>query len=127
MTTLIPTPYFPQKSVFLGCSDQKFEIIPATGSAVNNGVITVTVNYAVAGVDYSDVNDSVEALIPSSIDSYTYTLMVFPASVNLGGSAGLGQHPGTFTWYETDSVQYIKLGVHEIGKNVYTMKRSHTF
>ena len=43
--------------------------------------------------------------------------MVFPESVDLG-AAGKGQKPGTFTWYETGSVQYVSLGVHEIGKKV---------
>ena len=51
----------------MGCSDNKFNLIPATGSAVNNGVITVTVNYAVAGVDYSVVSDTAESLLPYSL------------------------------------------------------------
>ena len=108
-----------QKSVFLGCSNDKFEITPATGGAVTNGVVTVTVNYAVAGIFYTEVSDDVLASLPSAIDDYTYTFMVFPDSVPLsssgGGTVGKGDTPGTMTWYKSEYVQYASLGVHEIG------------
>ncbi len=101
LSSLSPTVV--QKSVFAGCSDNKFNIIPATGSAVTNGVVEVTVNYRVSGQYYSDVSDDVFNLLPSGIDSYTYTFMIFPESVNLsssgGNTVGKGSFPGTKTWY----------------------------
>mmetsp|Transcript_26835 Transcript_26835/g.40296 ORF Transcript_26835/g.40296 Transcript_26835/m.40296 type:complete len:508 (+) Transcript_26835:55-1578(+) len=112
------------KSVLSGCSAGKFNIIPATGSALTNGVIEITVNYAVAGQYYSDVSDDVFNLLPSTgIDDYTYTFMIFPESVNLsssgGNTVGKGSFPGTKTWYKSTYVQYVTLGVHEIGHNLY--------
>ncbi len=105
----------------MGCSANKFTLIPATGSGVNNGVITVTVGSPIAGMYYSDVSDLVENLIPSSgIDSYTYTMMVFPEGVDLDAS-GRGQMPGTFTWYDNDYAEYATLGVHEIGKIIHNV------
>jgi hypothetical protein len=106
------------KSVFSGCSAGKFEIIPATGSKVTNGVIDITVNYAFKGQYYSDISDDVEKLIPKSgIDDYMFTAMIFPESVNLN-AAGRGNMPGTFTWYMTGYVNWVYLGIHEIGHNL---------
>jgi hypothetical protein len=104
----------------LGCSDDKFEIVPATGSAVTDGVVEITVGYAVKGKYYSDVSDDVLALLPSStINDYTYTFMVFPESVELsssgGNTIGKGNLPGFKTWYKGGNVQWVGLGVHEIG------------
>ena len=100
-----------KQSVLLGCSNQKFELLPATGSAVNNGVITITVNQAIAGMDKDDITDLAEALLPSAIDSYTFTMVVLPELA----AVGYGQWPGTYTWYRTGYAQYAELGVHEIG------------
>lgn len=108
--------------MYQGCSDSQFGISPATGSALTNGVIEITLNSAVAGRYYSDVSDDVLPLLPQSgIDSYTYTFMVLPASVELsstgGNTIGKGLLPGTHTWYKSGYVQDVTLAVHEIGKN----------
>jgi len=109
------------KSVLSGCSGGKLQIIPATGSAVTSGVVEVTVNYKVAGKHYINVSDDVLKSLPSGIDSYKYTLMVFPKSVDLGSEyiVGKGNYPGTKTWYKSTYVQNVNLGVHEIGHNLY--------
>ena len=75
-------------------------------------------DYPVAGLYYEGISDDVFNLLPSYSsgidDDYTYTFMIFPSSVVLGAS-GWGSFPGTTTWYRSDSIQWVTLGVHEIG------------
>lgn len=65
-------------------------------------------------MEYYDVSDSAEALLPlSSIDDYTYTMFILPSSAI--DAPGRGQWPGTVSWYETGSVKKIYIGLHEVG------------
>ena len=120
-----------KNSVFLGCSNGKFGIIPATGNDVTNGVVEITLDRAIAGLHHKLFRDEVVNLLPSGIDDYTFRIMVYPKSVTFCSdgpgtcsTVGLGSKPGTNSWYRSGSVSKVRVGVHEIGtkENAHFLK-----
>jgi len=110
------------KSVYLGCSNGQFELIPATGNKVTDGVIEITLDYNVADVEWktvsSDVMSQISNLDSSAVDDYTFDFIVFPSSVNFKpwGKAAFGTGR---SWYRSGRMQKVVLPVHEIGHNLY--------
>ena len=91
---------------------------PATGSNVNNGVVTITLRYNIANRKWFHIaNDALSILNSmSGVDSANYGVFVMPNSVDFDGGIAHGYMPGIFTFFKSMAASAPVIQVHELGK-----------
>lgn len=106
-----------QRSRYLQCSNYQLVFDPATGDAVNNGVITVTLNYNITGRKWYWVAErALQAInLMEGIDYADYGAFVLPDSIDFEGSDAYGYSPGVFTIYKSSVASIPMVQVHEFG------------
>ena len=101
-----------QKVRYEECSNDKLHFEPATGTGVNNGVITVnTISTDLNGLAWQSCG-SIATTGASGI-SRDYTMIVCPDAVDFGGAAAWGQAPGSISWYRSMYASAPIVQVHE--------------
>ena len=83
------------------CSNGKLIFDPATGTNVNNGVLTVNTTRNLNGMAWQDcgtiATNGANAL---EIDR-DFIMIVCPDVVDFGGAAAWGNMPGSISWYKS--------------------------
>lgn len=82
-----------QRSQYLACSGGKLDFVPAQGQDIVDGVLEVTINESVAGIDRSIVQGWVSETVPSFLNGrlqsdFDYTTYVFPPGADFRGAGG---------------------------------------
>ena len=83
------------------CSNGALIFDPATGTNVNNGVLTVTTMSDLNGMNWQDCgNIAINGANALGI-SRDFTMIVCPDAVEFGGAAAWGNLPGSTSWYRS--------------------------
>ena len=106
-----------QRSRYIQCSNNQLVFNPATGDDVNNGVITVTLDYNIKGRKWYWVAErALQVVIKlSGIDQADYGAFILPDSVDFEGAVAYGYSPGVFTIYQSSVASIPMIQVHEFG------------
>jgi len=94
------------------CSNGQLLFSAASGTGVNNGVITVTTGTNLATQSWQQCGN----IGTSGVSDITrdYTFIVCPDSVDFGGAAAWGQMGGSITWYRNVYASAPIVQVHEL-------------
>jgi len=108
--------------VFEGCSNGQFTFEPATGSDVNNGVITINIDYDHNGKEYDEFDDEIMDILDSmtGVDRYVYRMMISPKNAKWYGYYGAADE-GYTSWYNGKKgiiEDRHTIIVHEVGHNL---------
>ena len=98
------------------CSNGALIFDPATGTNVNNGVLTVTTTENLDGMTWQNCGRI--ATNGARGIAKDYTMIVCPDVVNFGGAAAWGQMPGSITWYMSRYASAPIVQMHELGHNL---------
>lgn len=101
-----------QKVRYEECSNGKLNFEPATGTGVNNGVITVTTSTDLNGLAWQSCGNI--ATSGASGISRDYTMVICPDVVDFAGAAAWGQAPGSLSWYRSVYASGPIVQVHEV-------------
>lgn len=113
-----------QRSQYLACSGGKLEFVPATGYTIVDGVLDVTIEGEVNGVDRSQVQKWTEEILPSYLGGETektvsdYTMYVFPSGSDFRGAGAYAATGGRRSVYNNNNVQYLLVQMHEVGHSL---------
>ena len=101
-----------QKVRYEECSNGQLNFEPATGTGVNNGVITVTTSTDLNGLAWKSCGTiGLDAVSEISRD---YTMIICPDVVDFAGAAAWGSKPGSKSWYRSISADAPIVQVHEV-------------
>jgi hypothetical protein len=90
-----------QRVRYNDCSNGALIFNPATGTNVNNGVLTVTTTSNLNGMAWQDCgNIAINGANALGI-STDFTMIVCPDIVDFGGAAAWGNLPGSYSWYRS--------------------------
>ena len=117
---------YEKSSLARDCSGNKLNFVPATGDAVSQGVIDITLpqtinSYWILGDNSFGVAKAAVEMIPTdgSVDSdYTYTMVVEPQSANFHGAGAAAARPGTMSWFKNLFASDPLYSWHEISHNL---------
>eukprot|EP00979_Chaetoceros_neogracilis_P016215 scaffold7356_cov164-Chaetoceros_neogracile.AAC.2 len=98
------------------CSNGALIFDPATGTNVNNGVLTVTTTENLDGMTWQNCGRI--ATNGARGINRDYTMIVCPDVVNFGGAAAWGQMPGSISWYKSRYASAPIVQMHELGHNL---------
>ncbi len=93
-------------------------IIPATGSGVKRGVITIPPPKNVCTMTFRDVGNHAKLSINNLGIDTTLVMMVMPNCVNFGRGEAWGEMNGQYTFYKSEHASFPMVQVHEIGHNL---------
>ncbi len=93
--------------------------IPATGSEVNNGVVTISLGINVEGRMWENVAERAYNKLNSmyGIDPAHYGVFVMPNSVNFEDALAYGYLGGIFTFFKSMAASIPVVQVHELGEH----------
>jgi len=103
------------------CSGGKFTYVPAAGTGIVNGVLDVTVDVDLAGMDSGTaVNYAVGAAQAQVgvLTQWTQHMVVLPSNVNFGGAAAWAYINGVQSAYLNQYASHVVVQIHEIGHNL---------
>jgi len=83
------------------CSNGALIFDPATGTNVNNGVLTVTTLSDLNGMAWQNCGTIATNGANALGISRDFTMIVCPDVVNFGGAAAWGNLPGNISWYRS--------------------------
>ena len=118
---------YKQKTIYEKCSDGKLRINPATGPGINNGVLSLEAPGNICSMSYNDVSSwafqqyEVDRLFASgSTAKVSHKIFVMPNNpcVDFNGAAAWGQVNRSISWYQSRSVSFPAVHVHEFGHNL---------
>ena len=81
------------------CSNGALIFDPATGTAVNNGILTVNTSENLNGMGWQNCGSI--AITGASGISRDFIMIVCPDVVDFGGAAAWGNLPGSTSWYRS--------------------------
>ena len=94
------------------CSNGQLTFIPATGTGVNDGVITVSTTTNLSTQDWRQCGNIGLNLVTGV--SANYRMIVCPDVVDFEGAAAWGQMPGYISWYLSSYASVPIVQVHEV-------------
>ena len=118
---------YEQKTIYKKCSDRKLLIKPAEGPGIVNGVLQLDAPSNICSMTYDDVSnwafrqDKVDRLFRTgSTAKVTHKMFVLPnhPCVDFKGAAAWGQVNRSISWYQSKSVSFPAVHVHEFGHNL---------
>jgi hypothetical protein len=101
---------------YIECSNGQLTFEPATGTGLNNGILTVTTAENLNGLIWTSCGDI--AISGATGISRDFTMIVCPDVVNFDGAAAWGQMPGSVSWYLSAYASTPIVQVHEVGHNL---------
>jgi len=105
---------------YLQCSDNQLEFEPATGSDVNNGVLTIELQHNIANKDSFTVRNLVMMKIYPMIgdtidDDMYYIMMVMPNTVDFDGAVAWSGYPNRIISLQSMVASLPMVQGHEMG------------
>ena len=98
--SLLISYFHEQKVRYEDCSNGALIFVPATGSNVNNGVLTVSTSNNLDGMTWQDCGAIATNGVNALGISKNFTMIVCPDVVDFGGAAVWGNMPGSISWYK---------------------------
>ncbi len=103
------------KSRISACSNGLLNIIPATGSGVNNGIVNVKVDGTINGKLWRDAGSLAATKLARMSINYDIRIYILPDVVNFVGAAAYAQVGGNTMWVKDEYASTPSVQVHEYG------------
>lgn len=102
---------------FDDCSNGQLKFIPAQGTNVNNGILTVTTAENLNQIGWQTCGNIATAA--AELIARQHILIVCPDEVDFNGAAAWGSTGGAITWYRSKYASMPVVQVHEVGRKYF--------
>jgi len=112
------------RSQYLACSGGKLDFVPASGKNIMDGVVEVSIEQHLRGVDRVQAQQWVTAVVPAFLGEghfeldYDYTMYVMPPGVDFRGAGAYAAVGGRRSVYNDFNIAILMIQMHEVGHSL---------